>query len=234
MQIFPEVLAVILGYVLGSIPFGLVIVKLKTGKDIRTVESGRTGGTNAARAAGLSAGLLTALMDILKGAAAVWIAEALVPDNHLIHVLAPIFAILGHNYSLFLMERDENGKIKFRGGAGGAPALGGAVGLWLPMFPIAFGLGALIWFTIGIASLTTMTIGLVVIIIFAVRASLGSQDSIDIWYGVIAELLLIWALRPNIKKLLTGNERIISMSLNGWLKERREKAKKSETSKPAE
>src|SRR5215813_6682518 len=105
-------------YVLGSIPFGLVIVKLKTGKDIRTVESGRTGGTNAARAAGFWAGLLTAVLDILKGAASVWIAQAVDPNNHVLHVLAPIFAILGHNYSLFLLERGENGKLKFRGGAG--------------------------------------------------------------------------------------------------------------------
>lgn len=222
MQLLTSVLAVIIGYVLGSIPFGLLIVKLRTGKDLRTVESGRTGGTNAARAAGLGAGLSTAFMDILKGAAAVWIAQALDPENNLIHILAPIFAILGHNYSLFLLERDENGKLKFRGGAGGAPALGGAMGLWLPMFPIAFGIGALIWFTIGIASLTTMAIGLVVIVIFAIRINLGLQPPIDIWYGIIAELLLIWALRPNIKKLLAGNERVIGISLNGWLRARRE------------
>lgn len=221
MQLLMGIAAVILGYLLGSIPFGLLIVKLKTGKDLRTVESGRTGGTNAARAAGFSAGLLTALTDILKGAAAVWIAQALTPDNHVVHVLAPIFAILGHNYSLFMMERDENGKMKFRGGAGGAPALGGAMGLWLPMFPIAFGIGALIWFTIGIASLTTMAIGLVVIIIFAVRAYLGLQNPIDVSYGIVAELLLIWALRPNIKKLLAGNERVIGLSLNGWLRARK-------------
>lgn len=222
MQILLDIVAVVFGYVLGSIPFGLLIVKIKTGKDIRTVESGRTGGTNAARAAGFGAGLLTAILDILKGAAAVWVAEYLDPTNHIVHVLAPVFAILGHNYSFFLLERDSNGRLKFRGGAGGAPALGGAMGLWLPMFPIAFGIGALIWFTVGIASLTTMAIGLIVIIIFAVRASLGLQDPIDISYGVAAELLLIWALRPNIKKLFAGKERVINTSLNGWLRARRE------------
>jgi glycerol-3-phosphate acyltransferase PlsY len=222
MQILLDIMAVVVGYVLGSIPFGLLIVKIKTGKDIRTVESGRTGGTNAARAAGFGAGLLTAIMDILKGAAAVWVARALDPENHVVHVLAPVFAILGHNYSFFLLERDTQGKLKFRGGAGGAPALGGAMGLWLPMFPIAFGIGALIWFSIGIASLTTMAIGLVVIIIFAVRAVLGLQEPIDITYGIVAEFLLIWALRPNIKKLLAGNERVINTSLHGWLRARRE------------
>jgi glycerol-3-phosphate acyltransferase PlsY len=227
MQLLIGVGAIILGYILGSIPFGLLIVRLKTGKDLRTVESGRTGGTNAARAAGLGAGLLTALTDILKGAVAVWLVKAFDPANDLIHILAPIGAILGHNYSIFMVERDENGKLKFRGGAGGAPALGGAVGLWLPMFPIAFGLGALIWFSIGIASLTTMAIGLLVIIVFAIQAAQGNLPSIYIWYGVVAELLLIWALRPNIQKLLAGNERVISMSLNGWLKARKANKEKS-------
>jgi glycerol-3-phosphate acyltransferase PlsY len=222
MQILLDIAAVVLGYVLGSIPFGLLIVRIKTGKDLRTVESGRTGGTNAARAAGFGAGLLTAIMDIFKGAASVWVAEALDPTNHVVHVLAPIFAILGHNYSFFLLERDASGKMKFRGGAGGAPALGGAVGLWPPIFPIAFGIGALIWFGIGIASLTTMAVGLVVIITFAIRASLGLQEPTDITYGILAELLLIWALRPNIKKLLEGKERVINTSLHGWLRARRE------------
>lgn len=213
---------VILGYILGSIPFGLLIVKIKTGKDIRQVESGRTGGTNAVRAAGFGAGLLTAILDILKGAASVWIAEALVPDAHIFHILAPIGAILGHNYSLFLINRDEDGKLRFHGGAGGAPALGGAVGLWPWMFPIVFGAGALIWFGVGIASLTTMAIGLVVIIVFAIRVSLGLQEPIDIWYGVLAEVLLLWALRPNIKKLFAGQERVVKFSLNGWLRARKE------------
>jgi len=226
MQLLIGAGAVLLGYILGSIPFGLLIVKIKTGKDLRTVESGRTGGTNAARAAGLGAGLLTAFTDIFKGAAAVWIVKAFDPGNDLIHILAPIGAILGHNYSMFLIERDENGKIKFRGGAGGAPALGGAVGLWLPMFPIAFGLGALIWFSIGIASLTTMAIGLVLIIIFAFQASQGNLPSMYIWYGIVAEALLIWALRPNIKKLMAGNERVIGLSLNGWLRARKEAKQK--------
>lgn len=222
MQILIGIGAVIIGYILGSIPFGLIIVKLKTGKDIRTVESGRTGGTNAVRAAGFGAGFLTAILDILKGAAAVWIAQVLSPEGRIIHVLAPVAAILGHNYSIFLIERDQSGKLRFRGGAGGAPALGGAMGLWWPMFPIVFTAGVLVWFTVGIASVTTMIVGLVVTIVFAVLASQGLQDPIYIWYGVIAEFLLLWALRPNIQKLLAGNERVIKYSLNGWLRARKE------------
>jgi len=222
MQILAGIGAVIIGYILGSIPFGLLIVKMKTGKDIRKVESGRTGGTNAVRAAGFGAGLLTAILDILKGAVSVWLAQAFMPQDHLIHILAPLAAILGHNYSVFLIDRDESGKLRFHGGAGGAPALGGAVGLWPWMFPIVFTVGALVWFTLGIASVTTMTIGLIVIIVFGIRVSLGYQEPVDIWYGIIAELFLIWALRPNLKKLFAGQERVVKFSLNGWLKARKE------------
>ena len=222
MQTLIGIGVVILGYLLGSIPFGLLIVKMKTGKDVRTVESGRTGGTNVVRAAGLGAGLLTAFFDILKGAISVWVAQAILPENPVVHILTPLAAILGHNYSLFLIRHEENGKLRFYGGAGGAPALGGAMGLWLPMFPIVLAAGALIWFTVGIASLTTMAIGLVVTVVFAIYSAQGLMEPVNIWYGVIAELFLIWALRPNIKKLLAGNERVVKFSLNGWLRARKE------------
>ena len=222
MQTLTGIGAVMIGYILGSIPFGVLIVKMKTGKDVRTVESGRTGGTNVVRAAGFGAGLLTAILDILKGAASVWVAEAILPGSRWIPVLAPLAAILGHNYSLFLIRRDENGKLRFHGGAGGAPALGGALGLWPWVFPIVLAAGAFIWFTVGIASLTTMAIGLVVTIVFAIYSWKGFLEPVYIWYGVIAELFLIWALRPNIKKLLAGNERMVKFSLNGWLRARKE------------
>lgn len=225
MQIVFDIVAVVLGYILGSIPFGLLIVKLKTGKDIRKVESGRTGGTNAVRAAGFGAGLLTTILDILKGAVAVWMAQAISPEHHFVHVLAPLAAILGHNHSIFLAERDEKGTLRLRGGAGGAPAIGGAMGLWLPMFPIMVTAGAIVWFTVGMASVATMTVPLIVIIVFAIRAALGQQPAVDIWYGVIAEILLLWALRPNIQKLLAGNERVIKYSLNGWLRARKNSVK---------
>lgn len=222
MQTLIGIGVVILGYILGSIPSGLIIVKMKTGKDVRTVESGRTGGTNVVRAAGLGPGLLTAFFDIVKGAVSVWVAQAILPENPLVHILTPLAAILGHNYSLFLIQREENGKLRFHGGAGGAPALGGAMGLWLPMFPIVLAAGALIWFTVGIASLTTMAIGLVVTVVFAIYSAQGLLEPVNIWYGVIAELFLIWALRPNIKKLLAGKERVVKFSLNGWLRARKE------------
>jgi glycerol-3-phosphate acyltransferase PlsY len=223
MQTVIDFGVIVLAYIFGSIPFGLLIVKLKTGKDIREVESGRTGGTNAMRAAGFWAGFATAMLDILKGFGAAWVAQHITP-NHWVHVLAPLAAILGHNHSIFLAERDENGKIvRLRGGAGGAPSVGGAMGLWPASILVILPLGMLTFFTIGIASITTMAVALFAIIIFAVRASQGLMPWIDVWYGVGAEILLIWALRPNLKKLFEGNERVVKYSLNGWLRARKEK-----------
>jgi glycerol-3-phosphate acyltransferase PlsY len=223
MQIAFGIGVFLLSYILGSIPFGWLIVKMKTGQDIRVIESGRTGGTNAMRAAGFWAGILTALMDILKGASAVWIGRAILPDAHLLHVLAPIAAILGHNYSIFLPKRNEQGRIVgLRGGAGGAPSVGGAFGLWGASIFIIVPLGALLFFTLGIASITTMSVALFAIVIFAIRAWLGLSPWLYVLYGVLAELLLIWALRPNLKKLFSGQERIVRQSLHGWIKSKRE------------
>lgn len=222
MQTVIDLGVIFLAYVFGSIPFGLLIVKLKTGKDIREVESGRTGGTNAMRAAGFWAGFGTAMLDILKGAGAVWVAKWITPAEW-VHVVAPLAAILGHNHSIFLPERDGNGKlIRLRGGAGGAPSVGGAMGLWPASILIILPLGMLTFFTIGIASITTMAVALFAIIIFAVLAAQGVLPWVYVWYGVGAEILLIWALRPNLKKLIEGNERVVKYSLNGWLRARRE------------
>jgi glycerol-3-phosphate acyltransferase PlsY len=223
MQIAFSLGVLLLAYLIGSIPFGWLIVKLKTGQDIRVIESGRTGGTNAMRAAGFWAGLLTAIMDILKGATAIWIARALFPDANLLHALAPIAAIIGHNYSIFVPERNEHGRIvRLRGGAGGAPAVGGAFGLWGPSIFIIVPLGALVFFTLGIASITTMSVAFFAILIFAIRAWLGLAPWVDVMYGVLAELLLICALRPNLQKLFSGKERIVRQSLHGWIKSKRD------------
>ncbi len=227
MQIVLDLLVILAGYILGSIPFGLLIVKMKTGKDIRTVESGRTGGTNALRAAGLGAGLLTALLDILKGAASVWLARAVAPGESWLQVLAPIASIIGHNYSIFLPERDERGRLRFRGGAGGAPALGGALGLWAPSVLIVLPLGAVVFFTLGYASITTMSVALFATIVFAVGALQGMPWA-NVLYGMAAEGLLMWALRPNLRKLVEGRERVVSISLHGRMKAKKEKESAAE------
>ncbi len=225
MQLQINIGLVLLGYLLGSIPFGLIIVKLKTGKDIRQVESGRTGGTNAMRAAGFWAGLMTTFLDISKGFLAAWIAKSISPGNDWVHVLAPIAVVLGHNYSLYLPDFDANGRFKrLRGGAGGAPALGGVIGLWPASILIILPLGALVFFGLGYASLATLSVSFFAIIVFSVRAYLGVPDSPWIYaaYGVVTEVLLAWALRPNIKKLLNGTERVIGISLPGRLKAKQE------------
>jgi glycerol-3-phosphate acyltransferase PlsY len=211
MNLLIEASVVLLAYIFGSIPFGLLIVKLSTGKDIRQVASGRTGGTNAMRAAGFGAGLLTAILDVLKGAAAVWMSQAIAPHNDWLHVLAPIATILGHNYSIFLAERNEKGQIRLRGGAGGGPTVGGAVGLWWPSFFIIVPIGALIFWGVGYASITTIGVAVIATIIFSIRYAQGLSAGQDIVYGVAAGVLLVYALRPNITALIEGRERF-----HGW------------------
>lgn len=231
-ELLLSVVLMVVGYLLGSIPSGLIIVKLKTGKDIRSVESGRTGGANAMRAGGLGVGILTAISDILKGAIAVWLAQAILPRNDWAHILAPIGAILGHNYSLYLPEFDENHRfLRLRGGAGAAPALGGAIGLWWPSLLIILPIGALAFFVLGYASLTTISVGLSALVIFGVRAALNVPEAswVDAFYGGVAVVLLVWALRPNIQKLMNGTERVVSLSVHGKLKAKQEQNKARES-----
>ncbi len=198
-------------YLLGSIPFGLWLANWRTGQDIRLIGSGRTGTTNTLRAAGYPIAILTFILDMVKSAAGVWLARWLVPGQIWTEVLAPIAVIVGHNYSIFLLEWDERGRPRLRGGAGGASALGGTIGLWPPSILILLPVGILIYFGVGYASVATMSIGLIAALIFAVRAWLGLSSWIYIFYGLIAEVLLLWALRPNIQNLLNGVERGI-----GW------------------
>lgn len=216
MQVVYALVALFISYVIGSIPFGLLIVKLSTGKDIRHVESGRTGGTNAMRAAGFWAGLGTAVLDIIKSASTVWLTRWLIdlnllPDSSWLVMLAPIFAIIGHNYSVFLVERTQDGKWRLRGGAGGTPAVGGAFGLWPPSLIITVMIGIILLFGVGYASLATLSVGIVSSLIFAYRAWIGASPWEYILYGLISFALLAWSLRPNIKRLLNGTERLV-----GW------------------
>lgn len=205
------IIILIASYLLGSVPFGLIIVKLRTGKDIRNVQSGRTGGTNAMRAAGFWAGLTTAILDLLKAAVAVWIARWILDEMFWVHVLAPVMVILGHNYSIFLIERDENGKPHLRGGAGGAPSAGGAMGLWWPTILFILPIAGFILYFVGYASIATLSSPIITTIIFAILAWKGLLPWEYIAYGVLAFLLLAWSLRPNIRRLMNGNERLIGL-----------------------
>lgn len=212
MEILSRIGVLILAYLIGSIPFGLIVVKLSTGKDIRSVESGRTGGTNAMRAAGVWAGIATAILDVSKGTAAVLVSHALIPGNHIwMEVLAPLMAIIGHNYSVYLIERKSNGGLKFRGGAGGAPCLGGSIGLWFPSLLIILPLAWSVYYFIGYASITTLSIALLSTLIFTIRAWLGLDPWQYAMYGLLSFFALAWTLRPNIKRLIEGTERVVGL-----------------------
>jgi glycerol-3-phosphate acyltransferase PlsY len=208
MEISTSLIVLVLGYVLGAIPFGYMLVRMRTGQDIRDVHSGRTGGTNAMRAAGKRIGFLTGAFDVLKGFAAVLVAGWLAPGDVWLAVLAPAAAILGHNYSLFLVKMDGEGRVQFSGGAGGAPAFGGAMALWSPNLFIILPIAGLVYYFIGYASVTTLSASVLAIIVFGVRAAFGWGPWEYIFYGVAALILTGWALRPNIRRLLDGTERI--------------------------
>jgi glycerol-3-phosphate acyltransferase PlsY len=119
--------------------------------------------------------------------------------------------VLGHNYSLFLLERNERGKLRMRGGAGGAPAVGGAFGLWWPSILIILPIGALILFVVGYASLATMSVALISILIFGYLGANGLAPWQYILYGVLTLFLQVIALRPNIVRLMNGTERLVGL-----------------------
>jgi acyl phosphate:glycerol-3-phosphate acyltransferase len=204
-------LALPLAYLIGSIPSGLLVVRIATGKDVRTIESGRTGGTNAMRAAGFFAGLATGILDVLKGAAAVWICKNLVDGSAWMSAVSGLMAIVGHNYSAFLIEKGEDGKIHFKGGAGGATTLGAAIGLWAQswMFIVPFAL--LFYIIVGYASLTTISIATAAMGVFLIRAIEGHDPWGYVGFGIAAMILVILALRPNLKRLKDGTERRVNL-----------------------
>ncbi len=212
----------VISYLLGSIPIGWIVVAIGTGKDVRGVGSGRTGGTNAMRAAGLFAGLLTALGDVLKAAATALVAQYFTPGQVWVQVFAAAMAIVGHNYPIFLIRINKAGKVDLSGGAGGAPCLGGAIALWPAIWVYVLPLAALVYVGVGYASVTTMSIALLSTLVFGVRAAMGLGPWEYVVYGLIAEFLVVWALRPNLVRLKQGNERAVG--IRAFLEKRKAKA----------
>ena len=123
MEILRYAIMIALGYFMGSVPVGYLVVKLMRGTDVRQHGSGRTGGTNVWRAAGRWPAILTTAGDFLKGMGAVLIARAVL-GNSVGEVLVGAAAVVGHNWSVFL---------GWRGGAGTATNLGVISALSLPV-----------------------------------------------------------------------------------------------------
>jgi glycerol-3-phosphate acyltransferase PlsY len=213
-------LGAIVGYVLGSIPVGLYVCRLY-GVDIRTVGSGRTGGTNAWRAAGLKAAIPTVLGDALKGAFAIWLItwlfhlifpspEAMTIDEavsreaalRLAQSLAGGFAVIGHNWSFLL---------GFKGGAGGITGAATTMALYPPVGGMVWLIGILLFWWGRMASVATFGIGAST---FAIFLMLIVEDAATFWpysiYGIITLVSVVVALRPNREKIKEGKERVIN------------------------
>lgn len=192
---------VVMGYLLGSIPCGVLVARWIGGADPRQVGSGRTGGTNVLRTAGREAALITGLGDGLKAALAVWVTRWL-GGPPLAEAIAGAAAVAGHNYSLFL---------GFTGGAGTASSLGGAFALWPWNLPVLLPFGAAVILITQRASLGSISVALVLPAIAMIRAGLGVGPWEHVCYGLLTSTLTLWALRPNINRLMRGEERCVDL-----------------------
>jgi glycerol-3-phosphate acyltransferase PlsY len=209
--ILHQAAAIAVAYVIGSIPIGLVVVRLTSGKNVLNEHSGRTGGTNVMRTAGFWAGMVTAIGDLLKGYSAVWLAHALAAGFPWVHAAAGALAVAGHNYSIFLVERTPTG-LRFRGGAGGATSVGAGIALWPPVAAV-IPVVPLLLFGLGYASVTTLSIGGLMTLGLALAANAGEIPWAYVAYGLAAVTLMLFALRPNLDRLRRGEERRVRWPL---------------------
>lgn len=204
------ILVAFIGYLLGSIPFGVIVGKRKAHIDIRNYGSGKTGGTNVLRTLGRKAFILVASLDIAKGALAVVIAGLVIGTDSMAigsygylgvvfaQALAGIMAVIGHIWPIF---------IKFKGGRGVATFLGGLIALC----PAAglFGGEALI-ITAGISGFVSLGSIIGVVGAYAILIPLTIMYGFPVEYlayVLIGTLLIIIMHRDNIKRLLSGKER---------------------------
>ncbi len=206
MPWFYYLLAIIIGYLIGSIPVGYLIGRTQ-GIDITTLGSGRTGGTNVFRALGKKWGLFSGLLDVFKGMAAVLLVQYLfanTPDMipGVAPALAGAFAVVGHNWSIFL---------RFKGGAGGATGAGALLALNPTVGLILIVVFVILMVGFRYASIATMTIGIGSLLVLLLFWLVGWHTPTGhLLFGVIVAVAITWSLRPNIKRLIQGNERRIS------------------------
>jgi glycerol-3-phosphate acyltransferase PlsY len=206
------VAVVVIAYLLGSIPFGLIIGKLKSGIDIREHGSGKTGATNVMRTAGTKLGVLTIVLDVAKATGAVMLAKVIIDGSsgiltigsvslnwqHVAQVVAGLAAVAGHTWPIFA---------KFRGGRG----VTAYFGTLFAIFPPAGIFGAEI---IAIAALRSrhMSMGSILGAIAAwclmIPLTIAySFPPIYLAYGLVAIALLVYQHHDNIKRLQQGTER---------------------------
>ena len=210
MIIAKYIAVVLLGYLLGSIPFGLIISKRSARVDIRQVGSGRTGATNVLRTAGKKAAALVTILDLGKGALAVVLAGLIFGSDYVVmgnsglwlatsaQALAAFMAVLGHTWPIFL---------RFKGGRGVATFLGGLAVLCPPA--ALFGGEVLI---IGAGLTRYMSLGSIAGAVgaYTILVPLTIMNGFPIeylLYALAGAIFIIVMHRDNIARLLSGKER---------------------------
>jgi acyl phosphate:glycerol-3-phosphate acyltransferase len=193
MPMSPEAwlpVALILGYLLGSIPFGLVLTKLAGTQDLRAIGSGNIGATNVLRTGRKGLAAATLICDALKGTVAVLIANYLGGFNAA--MLAALGAFLGHLFPVWL---------KFKGGKGVAVY----IGVLIPMFPPAALVFCLLWLAVAAASRYSSLASLVASFVTPIFLWWFGHPALASLFAVLT-LLVFYVHRENIKRLQAGTE----------------------------
>lgn len=182
--------AFLLGYLLGSIPFGPILTKLARTEDLRSIGSGNIGATNVLRTGRKGLAASTLLLDMLKGTAAVLIAGQFGGSNA--EMLAALGAFLGHLFPVWL---------KFRGGKGVAVYIGVLVGLFWPA-AVVF---CVIWLATAVISRYSSLSALVASVVTPIFLWWSDHAALAALFALLT-LLLFTMHRENIKRLLAGTE----------------------------
>ena len=190
--LFEPVAAILLGYLLGSIPFGLILTRGAGLGDIRAIGSGNIGATNVLRTGNKGLAAATLLLDGLKGALAVLLMRWLWPDVQGLAGLAAISAFLGHLYPVWL---------RFRGGKGVATLIGVVAALFWPTALISAAVWVLALFVTRYSSVGGMSAAVAAPV---AAAALGRLDLAILFSGFA--LLVIWKHRANITRLIGRTE----------------------------